>query len=39
VDAAACAELVIAVVKGVRLAADLAGPAFAQLEQLLRRDT
>ena len=39
VDAAACAELVIAVVKGVRLAPDLAGPAFAQLEQLLRRDT
>ena len=39
VDAAACAELVIAVVKGVRLAPDLAGPAFAELEQLLRRNT
>ena len=35
VDAAACTELVIAAVKGVRLAPDLAGPAFAQLEQLI----
>jgi TetR/AcrR family transcriptional repressor of nem operon len=38
VDAAACTELVIAAVKGVRLAPDLAGPAFAQLEQLIIGD-
>lgn len=35
VEAAAGAELVIAVVKGVRLAPELAEPAFGQLEQLL----
>jgi AcrR family transcriptional regulator len=39
VDAAECAELVVAVVKGVRLAPDLAGPVFAQLEQLITGDT
>ncbi len=39
VDAAECAELVIAVVKGVRLAPDLVGPVFAQLEQLIMGDT
>jgi TetR/AcrR family transcriptional repressor of nem operon len=38
VDAVACAELVIAAVKGVRLAPELAGPVFAQLEQLLGRE-
>jgi TetR/AcrR family transcriptional repressor of nem operon len=37
VDAAACAELVIAAVKGVRLAPELAGPVFAQLEELIGR--
>lgn len=35
VDALTGAELVIATVKGVRLAPELAGPVFAQLEQLL----
>lgn len=35
VEATAGAELVIATVKGVRLAPELAGPVFAQLERLL----
>lgn len=39
VDSEAGAELVIAVVKGVRLAPELSGPVFAHLEQLLMRRT
>jgi AcrR family transcriptional regulator len=38
VDAAVATELVIAAVKGVRLAPDTAGPVFAQLEALLIGD-